>query len=183
MRRAALAALVFFAGCTEQSVELFDGSVSTPDSATGLSSRDPENCGDTETECEDDEYCIAGSCVCRPPLSLVGEDCVDTNANGQHCGGADRSCPLCVDGSCGTSCAVGMEICEEGCVDTQSDPLHCGECGRPCGSNQVCVVGLCEPFVPAPCSSCPCACARACCAYPGRPTDTICVDAAACPPG
>ncbi len=184
MRHGVLFALALVGGCGEQSVELFDAGTERRDGATTtVVSRDPERCGAAAVHCEDDEYCVAGACVCRPPLTRIGEGCVDTNADALNCGGVDRPCSLCVSGACGTSCPAGTESCEGGCVDTQTHPLHCGECGRPCGSDYVCVAGLCQRFTPAPCTSCPCGCARSCCAYPTRPLDTICVDADACPPG
>ena len=184
MRRGALLALALLVGCGEQSVELFDATVTRADAAevpVDTTLRDPERCGALAIHCEDDEYCVAGACVCRPPLTRIAGRCVDTDADALHCGGADRPCSLCVSGACGTTCPAGTEECAGACVDTQTHPLHCGECGRPCGSDDVCVAGLCRSFLPAPCTSCPCGCARSCCAYPTRPTDTICVDADACP--
>jgi hypothetical protein len=34
-------------------------------------------------------------------------------------------------------------ICGDDCVDPRSDPRHCGGCGRACGSNELCLDGLC----------------------------------------
>jgi hypothetical protein len=168
-------------GCTEQRVELFggcDGCAPTRDAgAAPLSLRDPERCGVEETHCEDDEYCVDGSCVCRQGMVRIGEECVDTSADGDHCGLAGVDCPaLCEAGACVSSCSAGT-ACEGGCVDRSTHPLHCGECGRPCGANQVCVRGLCTPFEPvADCAEC----SGTCCSYPTRPSDLICVDGDSC---
>ncbi|MBW2463404.1 MAG: hypothetical protein JRH11_17270 [Deltaproteobacteria bacterium] len=185
--------LGFVSACGEQRVVLFDASALTgPDSgpvdggpdvvALDASGRDPERCGPASIHCEDDEYCVDGLCVCREELTRIGEDCVHTNANASHCGGAGVTCPeLCADGECVSSCPSDTTDCDGGCVDTGTHPLHCGECGRRCGSDRVCIDGDCTPFRPASCISCPCdLCGtRTCCEYPGT-TDPICVDGPAC---
>lgn len=181
-RYLAFALALTFAGCGRQTVELFDGAVSADGSAAvDTSDRDPERCGPAEVSCEDDEYCVAGACACRPRLTRIGDDCVDVQADAEHCGGERIVCALCVDGACGDTCPAGTTTCDGGCVDTSSHPLHCGECGRPCSNDQVCVDGLCRDFSPAPCAACPCGCATACCGYPGRAQDPICVVDDVCP--
>ncbi|MCB9597785.1 MAG: hypothetical protein H6719_34020 [Sandaracinaceae bacterium] len=168
--------------CGEQRVELFDACATCGDaSVVDVTQRDPERCGPTLQHCEDDEYCIAGACVCRPSLTRIGERCVETSSDPDHCGGEARACSLCAGGACVSACPAATTECEGACVDTRTSPLHCGECGRPCGSDATCVDGVCVEFRPAPCTSCPCGCARACCTYPGRPTDAICVEGDACP--
>lgn len=179
MRLGAACLAIFVLGCGEQEVELYDGAAADAD-VVDLTLRDPTTCGPSARHCEDFEYCVGGACVCRPLLTRVGEDCVDTSADAAHCGGAGMTCALCVDGACGTSCPAGTTQCLGGCVDLRSHPLHCGECERPCGSDHVCVEGRCVTFTPAPCTSCPCGCARSCCAYPEHPADTICVAADEC---
>lgn len=161
-------------------MELFDACATCEGGVIDLRERDPERCGAAEVHCENDEYCVAGLCVCRPPLSRIGEDCVDTSTDPEHCGGEGRVCEVCAAGACAASCPGGTLDCEGACVDPSDHPLHCGECGRPCGAGQLCVAGVCQWLVPAPCTACPCACPRACCAYPGYPSDTICVDADSC---
>lgn len=181
------------AACGEQRLVLFDGAaVASPDGGArdgapdgvvlDASNRDPERCGSEAVHCEDDEYCALGSCVCREHLTRVGDDCVDTNADGEHCGGAGISCPgVCADGACVGSCPAGTADCEGACVDLSDHPLHCGECGRPCGSGRLCIAGSCVPFRPATCVSCPCdLCGtRTCCNYPTT-TDPVCVDGPTC---
>ncbi|HJL17705.1 MAG TPA: hypothetical protein RMH99_18720 [Sandaracinaceae bacterium LLY-WYZ-13_1] len=169
-------------GCGRRSVELFgacDGCGPSPDgSVASLALRDPERCGADEEHCEDDEYCVAGACVCREGLVLDGEDCVDPMADAEHCGTSGEDCAnVCEDGACVSACRAGRLDCEGGCVDVSRHPLHCGECGRPCGANQVCIDGLCRVFAPVlDCGSC----ADACCTYPTRPDDRICVEGAGC---
>ncbi len=181
MRRTAALFAILLVSCGEQTVELYDACAACGEGGVvDLALRDPTACGPTARHCEDDEYCVAGACVCRPPLTLVGDDCVDTRADPEHCGGPGMACPLCVDGACGASCPAGTMDCEGGCVNVRSHPLHCGECGRPCGADELCLDGLCVDFVAAPCTSCPCGCAQACCAYPEHPSDVICLEAAAC---
>lgn len=175
MIRACLLGAALLLGCSEQTVELFDGSSRGDGSSGELSSRDPERCGEEARHCEDDEYCVAGECVCRPPLTRIDERCVDTQADANNCGSPGTTCSLCVDGVCGPACGAGRVDCDGGCVDTGAHPLHCGECRRPCGANQICVEGLCREFSPAACTSCPCRCASACCTYPGHASDVICV--------
>ncbi|MBX3273452.1 MAG: hypothetical protein KF729_24525 [Sandaracinaceae bacterium] len=181
MRRATIAAaLVLFAGCGEQRVDLFGGcdACAPRDAGADLRARDPRRCGDDARRCEDDEYCVAGACVCRERLVRIGERCVDVDADGDRCGADRIDCPArCEDGACVATCAAGRLECEDGCVDVSRHPLHCGECGRPCGSDQVCVDGRCRAFVPV--EACD-ACASACCGYPGRPLDLVCVAADAC---
>jgi len=180
--RALLLALVALTGCGRQTVELFDSSVARDGAASvDTSDRDPARCGADEVSCEDDEYCVGGACVCRPGLTRIDEDCVDVRSDAEHCGGEGVSCALCVEGVCGAACPAGATTCEGGCVDTSTHPLHCGECGRPCSTDQICVGGLCRDFSPAPCAACPCACATACCGYPGRAEDPICVVGDVCP--
>jgi hypothetical protein len=186
----ALAILAVASGCGEQQVVLFtsdsafgtDGSVdSTP---VEVMDRDPENCGATMTHCQDDEYCVSGTCVCRQGLVPGEEDgCIDLASDAESCGATGTSCPsLCSGGACVTSCPAGTTECEGGCVDTSSHPLHCGECERRCGAGRVCADGVCVPFRPAACVSCPCdLCGtRTCCTYPTT-TDPICVDGPSCP--
>lgn len=185
--------LGFVSACGEQRVVLFDASaLTTPDSGLidggsdvivlDASNRDPENCGPAAIHCEDDEYCVAGLCVCREELTRIDEVCVDTNANADHCGDEGVTCAeVCADGECVTSCPSETTDCDGGCADVSADPLHCGECNRPCGSGRLCIDGDCIPFRPASCMSCPCdLCGtRTCCEYP-ETTDPVCVDASTC---
>ncbi len=195
MRAFAVALALLSAGCGDRVVELFgDGGMdaATPDSGrpdaalvdAGLADRDPERCGIPPRDCEDYEYCVAGQCVCRPGLTRVVERCVDTLADGSHCGGVNVPCGMvCAGGACVSACPADRAVCVGGCVDLDNDPLHCGECERKCGTSAVCVAGECMDFRPADCAACPCACpaGTACCTYPTRTSDVICVSQGACP--
>ena len=100
--------------CGRQTVELFDARVDGDGGVAPITSdRDPERCGPAEVSCEDDEYCVAGACVCRPGLTRIGDDCYDVQADGEHCGGEGMTCALCVEGECGDSCPAGTIQCPE----------------------------------------------------------------------
>lgn len=176
----ALVSALVLVGCGERRLELFPScdACGPPDASPSLDSRDPERCGSARRHCEDDEYCVEGACVCREALIRIGEDCVDPSASRTFCGDRRATCQrVCEDGACVLRCSIGLAECEGGCVDVRSDPLHCGECGRPCGAGQVCVDGRCARFRPVDeCADC----GATCCAYPTRPLDWICVEAASC---
>ena len=174
-------------GCAPVSIELFDGGAASPDAATDgavsldaslLSQRDPERCGAAAVHCEDDEYCVAGACICRETLVRIGERCVDPDSDPAHCGPSGSLCSeACSSGLCVPECPAGTTSCEDACVDTDRHPLHCGECGRPCGSADVCIGGLCREFQAVEtCAEC----GGECCSYPTRPADLICVQHDTC---
>jgi hypothetical protein len=121
---------------------------------------DPAHCGACGTACAADERCNAGTC--------------ESTASG--------SCP-------NDTCDLGNG--QQACVDFQTDPLNCGGCGtnnadNRCASNEVCVDGNCQWFVPASgCTACPCDVCNgdnldgaACCDNGGSP---ICVRDGVCP--
>jgi hypothetical protein len=151
---------------------------------------DVDNCGQVGHQCNDDEYCVSGACVCRPGLTNVGGNCVDTNTDPNHCGPADATCgggtPRCAGGVCVASCGGGFDNCNGACVDTDTDPLNCGGCGDNCNNDEICVNGNCHQFRPAVgCNTCPCAVTcvgdfQQCCTYPNT-TKAVCVDANSCP--
>ncbi|MBW2464696.1 MAG: hypothetical protein JRH11_23815, partial [Deltaproteobacteria bacterium] len=163
------------------------GTITTRDGCRDLS-RDPENCGTAGTRCANAEYCIGGVCVCRPGLTLEGTQCVDLNTDPSHCGAVGTACSPCSGGACVSTCPGDTRDCRGACVDDQSDPLNCGGCGDICRTDEVCVEGECDSFTPQGlCTMCPCPldCSshEQCCAYPGAPTDAICVHdhGGACP--
>ncbi len=93
------------------------------------------------------------------------------------CGGSNE----CDDGVCGDSDCPSK--CVESCIEPDNDPLNCGGCAIVCATTEVCVAGLCRPFVDSGgCGGCPCPVCDPwlCCDYPGG-TSRICVDAGACP--
>ncbi len=135
--------------------------------------------------CEDGrEVCDGNTCACRDGLVRCGGDCIDPNADPDHCGGCNEACDgdrMCSAGACVAGpCPAGTTACDGACVDLAADPLHCGSCDTECRSAQVCVAGVCQDAWPSPCDACPCeACgARACCEVMGEPT---CVAGSACP--
>ena len=87
------------------------------------------------TECEEGGVCEAGECVCGDDTTECGDECVDVDADRNHCGECDNACgddQVCSDGECEDSCPEGESICEEECVDQHSDLEHCGECENAC---------------------------------------------------
>jgi hypothetical protein len=144
---------------------------------------DPNHCGGCNVQCAGDEYCN-GTCQCRPGLVSSNGSCVDPLSDAGNCGGqgpCGGATPLCQNGACVQQCGNNLDACDGGCVDYDTSPLHCGDCNNPCGQDEVCSNGNCRPFeVGVGCTSCPCqACGgdfQSCCAYPGDPTLTICVD-------
>src|SRR5690606_33805289 len=97
---------------------------------------------------------------CGDGLMLCGNDCVDTLADRNHCGGCGESCnglagdsgagPACVAGDCVCPDALTMCSNPEGfpiCVDLDTDERHCGDCDEPCSVGQECVEGDCEDIM------------------------------------
>lgn len=109
-------------------------------------------CG--EDECDPlVEVCDVDACVCGVSFTDCDGECVNTEANPDHCGGCDSPCgggtPLCGDSSCisEAACAADDEVesCEPGaCNDVSQDPLHCGGCDMPCDPTEVCDDEVCE---------------------------------------
>jgi hypothetical protein len=142
-------------------------------------------------QCNSDQYCNAGTCACRPGLTLSGGRCVNFQTDGNNCGRAGNVCPMnrvCLNGNCQNNCTggtTGVTRCGQSCVNWSNDPLNCGGCGSRCDANEVCVRGACRPYTArAGCTTCPCtACFNPlsnCCTYPGTMT-RVCVDSLACP--
>jgi hypothetical protein len=170
---------------------------------------DPNDCGTDcnsadGANCNNDQYCSAGQCVCRPELTECTFTCTSTQTDPLNCGAcstglAPTICPgdkrLCDAGVCKDACSQGRvnrdsngaSCAPDTCVDLSSDPRHCGRCDRNCPEDEVCVDGKCENYRPTgdclSCGDCT-ACEEqfgggsACCAYG---SDPICVDARFCP--
>lgn len=76
---------------------------------------------------------------------------MNSNSDPNNCGGCGIVCsgatPICIGGSCQSSCPVPPNtMCGAACIDTQSDPDHCGACDNECPSRR-CVAGMCTPQV------------------------------------
>lgn len=154
-------------------------------------SSDPRNCGAPGTACFGYEYCAGALCQCRPGLERTGSGggCRDLQTDPTNCGSAGNDCSTmgtmvtCRGGTCQDACLVGQTNCSNACVDTDVDPMHCGSCTNACASNQVCVSGACQSYLPAlGCATCPCAAGcgagTTCCTYG---FNTICVAGSTCP--
>lgn len=100
-------------------------------------------CGDAKTT----ETCNgAGQSVCDGV-------CIDTQTDGQNCGGCNNVCgdgSTCSDGAC--TCGGGLTYCGGACVQTQSDDANCGICGNACRNGQICVEGACSAMAPEICN-------------------------------
>lgn len=90
------------------------------------------------TECGEGQVCDGGDCVCGEDFAECGDECVDIDADRNHCGECDNACAddqICSDGECEDSCPEGESICDEECVDQQTDLEHCGECAHACSTD------------------------------------------------
>ncbi|WP_437835320.1 MXAN_6577-like cysteine-rich protein [Sorangium sp. So ce1153] len=123
---------------------------------------------------------VAASCAegddepsaCADGQSQCDGECVDTQANAEHCGACDNACAegqRCEAGLCGggggggggggeggrggdggggdmggvEECGEGETACGTSCVDLETNPRHCGKCDDPCAEGQVCTDGAC----------------------------------------
>lgn len=93
--------------------------------------------------------CTSPSLTCELPAStLCAGECIDTLANGAHCGGCGEACSdglLCVAGECQSECGGAFPTqCGDQCVNLRTNGEHCGQCGTACGDNELCSGGRCE---------------------------------------
>src|SRR5690606_33297968 len=68
-------------------------------------------------------------------LVRCGDECVDLDSSGVHCGSCDAACgkgETCTDGAC--ECAEPHRRCGGVCTDLEVDSLNCGACGERCGT-------------------------------------------------
>jgi hypothetical protein len=143
-----------------------------------------DQCGACGTTCGDTQFCTNSACSCRPGLVPgPGNSCIDPDSNATACGTPPQMCgnatPVCSNGACAATCALGLDRCNNDCADTNTNPLHCGGCNNRCNNDEVCVQGNCEQFVAEPgCTTCPCAACGGdqCCTYPGATAPVICVN-------
>lgn len=77
------------------------------------------------------------------------EQCIDINANKDHCGSCENKCvenKVCEGGQCVSTCSDGI-ICEidgeEKCINDKTDKNHCGNCTNKCTEKEYCVEGNC----------------------------------------
>lgn len=122
----------------------------------------PESCIDQCTSADDCQnvpdngtaVCDDGQCdvSCDDEFTLCNGDCVDTDADPDHCGGCSNACEpptnataVCENESCDFECHEGFELCDGECVDTDSNPEHCDGCNEPCNedADEICQEGNC----------------------------------------
>lgn len=124
-----LFALVAISGCSFDAAEL---------EGRECSVNDPNGCGDGQV-------CMQGYCV-------EGVDVlVDADVPSADTGDAVTDVPeeVFVPELCGgVECQSGEECCDDGtgerCVLTIADLSNCGSCGNACGTDQLCVGGICS---------------------------------------
>lgn len=112
-------------------------------------SLDTAHCGNCETQCAPDEFCIQGSCEPPCPGDSVrcGDTCVRTEVDSENCGACGFLCPggaLCEAGKCRDECSASLAQCGASCIDLEFDPEHCGMCDVPCGEGSYCSEGQCD---------------------------------------
>ncbi len=109
--------------------------------------------------CTPDHACATGRTCCSM-------QCVDLQADANHCGGCATPCAppnatgKCVDGACAIDmCQPGYQDCNampaDGCESTSAtDPMNCGACGKACApaanatpacAGGTCGLGACMP--------------------------------------
>jgi hypothetical protein len=83
---------------------------------------------------------------CPMGLTRCGEDCINLNADLQHCGACDSACDLaCTGGAC--ECPASQTQCGNLCINTRTDRQNCGACGNDCPGGQTCDGGACVDIV------------------------------------
>jgi hypothetical protein len=110
---------------------------------------DNSNCGGCDIQCQQDEHCENGACMCGEDSCMSGESCcggtcINTENDHYNCGGCGNACPsgkICENSTC--ICGPGLTDCDGTCVDTDTDSSNCGGCGTQCGDGQVCDYGNC----------------------------------------
>ncbi|MBI5537533.1 MAG: VWA domain-containing protein [Deltaproteobacteria bacterium] len=93
---------------------------------------------DDGATCPGLQKCTSGACVC-PADNQCGSECVDKNADPNHCGSCGNACPsaaTCKSGTC--VCDSNATICSGTCVDLNVDPNNCGTCNAKCATGYSC---------------------------------------------
>jgi hypothetical protein len=158
---------------------------------------DSDDCGG----CGLGQACIDDVCTstCGTGLRLCGDECVDVQSDGDHCGECDRLCDsptVCSGADCRDECPDGTQQCDGGCPEIDH-VLHCGGCNQPCLPGWDCVEGTCvcpsgttdcqgicadklnDPFH---CGNCDVICESGSCVGgvcqcdAGEPCDGVCID-------
>ncbi|WP_437984165.1 MXAN_6577-like cysteine-rich protein [Sorangium sp. So ce117] len=107
----------------------------------------------------------SASSECAEGLSRCNGECVELQANAEHCGACGDACEagqLCVKGRCseggggegggggigtgvggGEGCGEGQTDCSGECVNLETDLRNCGDCDVACAEGRVCADGSC----------------------------------------
>lgn len=90
---------------------------------------------------------------CSDDKEPCGDECIDLDNDGLHCGQCDRNCSempyatgLCIEGVCEFDCGDELSLCGETCVDLTSDDNNCGTCHTNCGMGTFCHRSSCVPI-------------------------------------
>ncbi len=103
---------------------------------------------DEDHSCSDGMLCSQGQCVtqCGQGWQACEGQCVNLNADAQHCGGCGIACAegtSCTKGTCDDRCVLPWLPCGDDCVDVAVDSTHCGGCDKPCADDELCEAGDC----------------------------------------
>ncbi len=124
---------------TTDSLDITTTAVATTDDSSSGPGLDSS--GSETTAATDSGSSTGPGVTCREPMTLCGDDCVDTRTDVGHCGDCGELCPavrngtsMCMDSRCGLDCLEGFDDCDAdigtGCeADLANDPLNCGGCG------------------------------------------------------
>lgn len=98
----------------------------------------------TDGECGDDDD---ASCIIDGDEGVCAEQCVDTDADHDHCGECNQGCDsddVCADGDCLEECPGDQTACDGACFETDTDIRHCGECDNECPDDVQAASPTCE---------------------------------------
>jgi hypothetical protein len=128
-----------------------DAAIDASERDGGAGDGGPNTC---DPACAESGSCLDGVCrcgggdACDPGASCCDDECVDTAANVEHCGGCEMPCPFgdratrtCAEGECGFSCQRGFLDCDDaspGCETDLGAHDTCGSCENECGSGELC---------------------------------------------
>ncbi|MCF7907099.1 DUF5057 domain-containing protein [Patescibacteria group bacterium] len=110
---------------------------------------DPENCGECDNSCSDNQTCQSGECVCLPGYADCNGDpsdgCEASLNSTDHCGYCGNDCPSgydCLNGSCSRpgSCGDGIVQPDFEDCDPNEDPILSWSPGLGQHCNDVCEI-------------------------------------------